>query len=168
MIATRTSSTTDNAAPASAGHGQVLLVAIGSRSCSIPLGHVLETMRPLPIEPVAGVPAFVLGLSVIRGTPIPVVDLAAALGAPGSSAPSRFVVLKIGDRRVALAVGAVLGVRAIDATVWERVPPLLGEVSADVLEAIGALDAELLLALRTARLVTDEVWRTLDKARSGP
>lgn len=145
-----------------------MLVAIGSRSGSIPLQHVLETMRPLPIEPVAGVPAFVLGLSVIRGAPVPVVDLAAVLGATGSCAPSRFAVLKIGDRRVALAVEAVLGVRAVDATALERVPPLLGEASADVLEAIGSLDAGLLLALRTARLVTEEVWRTLDAARSEP
>ena len=52
----------------------VLVVMVGARACAIPLDHVAETMRPLPIEPVAGTPGFVRGVSVIRGAPTPVVD----------------------------------------------------------------------------------------------
>ena len=53
----------------------VLIVMAGARACAIPLDYVAETMRPLPIEPVAGTPGFVRGVSVIRGAPTPVVDL---------------------------------------------------------------------------------------------
>ena len=57
----------------------VLVVMVGSRACAFPLHHVAETMRPLPIKRVAGTPGFVCGVSVIRGTPTPVVDLKALL-----------------------------------------------------------------------------------------
>jgi purine-binding chemotaxis protein CheW len=154
--------------PSASGQGQALVVAVGSRFCSIQLEHLTETMRPLPIEAVAGMPPFVLGLSVIRGAPVPVVDLAAAMGTSGSSAPSRFVLLKVGDRRVALAVDAVVGVRDMDVKALERMPPLLQGASADLIEAIGALDTELLVALDAARLLTEDAWRTLDVLRTGP
>jgi chemotaxis signal transduction protein len=52
----------------------VLVVMVGARACAFPLHHVAETMRPLPIKHVAGTPGFVCGVSVIHGTPTPVVD----------------------------------------------------------------------------------------------
>ena len=54
---------------------QVLVVMVGARACALPLHHVAETMRPLPIEAVVGTPSFVCGVSVIYGVPTPVVDL---------------------------------------------------------------------------------------------
>ena len=70
----------------------VLVVMVGSRACAFPLHHVAETMRPLPIKPVAGTPGFVCGVSVIRGTPTPVVDLNALLeNCENSPSYGRFV-----------------------------------------------------------------------------
>jgi chemotaxis signal transduction protein len=57
----------------------VFVVTVGARQCAFPLHLVAETLRPLPIEPVAGTPSFVRGMSVIRGKPTPVVDLKALL-----------------------------------------------------------------------------------------
>jgi hypothetical protein len=57
--------------------GLWLISRVQSRLCALALESVLETMRPLPIEPLAGVPEFVRGLPVIRGTPLPVIALAA-------------------------------------------------------------------------------------------
>ena len=79
----------------------VLVVMVGARTCAFPLQHVAETMRPLPIEPIAGTPGFVRGVSVIRGVPTPVVDLKALLeNSENSPSYGRFVALKLDDRRV--------------------------------------------------------------------
>jgi purine-binding chemotaxis protein CheW len=147
-------------------HG--LIVAVGSRACAIPLAHVVETMRPLRLEPIAGMPSFVLGLSVIRGAPTPVVDLAAVLGGSHAIAPTRFVVLRLGERVVALAVDRVIGVRELDAMRLQEMPPLLRSASADVIEAIGMLDAQLLVALRATRILADETWNVLEAHEGGP
>ncbi|HUG26320.1 MAG TPA: chemotaxis protein CheW [Albitalea sp.] len=140
-----------------------LVCRVETRLCALPIGHVVEIMRPLPVEPVAGAPHFVQGLAVVRGTPIPVVDAARLLG--GSSIRAeRFLTIMAAGRRIALAVGGVLGVRPLPSASLTELPPLLHDASADVIAAIGLLDAELLLVLRSARLLPDEAWAAVEAA----
>ena len=137
-----------------------LVVRVHTRSCAVPLVHVIEIMRPLPIEPIASMPPFVLGVSVIRGVPTPVVDLGFILGTPGSLA-ERFVTLRFGARQVALSVTMVLGVCELDASKIQALPPLLQGTSNDVIEAIGTLDDEMLMVLREGWELPDDVWQAL-------
>lgn len=132
-----------------------LLCRAGAVLCAIPLGYVVETMRPLPIEPLPGTPPFVRGLSVIRGVPTPVVDASLLLGETPSAAPGRFVTMEVGERPVALAVESVIGVRALSALTFAELPPLARAAAAGVVAAISTLDAELLLVLEAARLLPD-------------
>jgi purine-binding chemotaxis protein CheW len=136
--------------------GPVLLARARGRMCALPLACVVETMRPLPVTPLAGAPAFVRGLAVIRGEAVPVVDLAALLFGPAVEEPTRFVTLRVGDRRVALATGEVVGVRALP-TAGAPLPPLL-DGSTAALAALGRLDGALLLVLEGARLLEDAPW----------
>ena len=126
-------------------------------------------MRPLPIKPVAGTPGFVCGVSVIRGMATPVVDLQALLENRESS-PSfgRFVTLKLNDRRIAMGVNSVVGLRNLDSAQLGALPPLLRDVTADLIASFGTLDAQLLLVLRAAHLVPEEVWATLATGETVP
>ena len=147
----------------------VFVVMVGARACAFPLHHVAETMRPLPINPVAGTPGFVCGVSLIRGTPTPVVDLKALLeNCENSPGYGRFVSLKLDDRRVAIGVDSVVGLRHLDSAQLGELPPLLRDVAADLIESFGTRDAQLLLVLRAARIVPDEVWTTLAAAEAAP
>jgi purine-binding chemotaxis protein CheW len=129
-----------------------LLIESGGHACALPLANVRETMRPLPIEALANAPEFVLGLAVIRGASVPVVDLAAVLGGGGRGRDfGRFLTLSVDGRVVALAVDAVRGVGELDPETFEKLPPLLGEASGP-LSALTLHDAELLLVLRAGRL----------------
>jgi purine-binding chemotaxis protein CheW len=149
-------------------HSLALLLRVGARTCALPLTHVGETMRPLPVEPIIGMPPFVRGLSVIRGHPTPVVDLGGRLGAGEGGVVTRFVTLRAGERQVALAVDAVLGVGSLDTSALEGMPPLLREASADTVAAIGTLDAGLLVVLRATRIVPAEVWEALAEREAVP
>ncbi|HEY6252436.1 MAG TPA: chemotaxis protein CheW [Candidatus Angelobacter sp.] len=124
-----------------------LIVGVDTRACALPLPYVIETMRQLPIEPVAGSPPFVLGVSIIRGAPVPVVDLGVLLGA-GTGDASRFVTLRLGDRQVAISVDQVLGVRELETSITQALPPLLQGASHDAIEEIGTLDQQMLVVLR--------------------
>ncbi len=135
--------------------GVMVVSRVGTAMCALPVAHVVETMRPLPIEPLAGMPSFVRGVAIVRGTPIPVVDAGLLLG--GSSGGTRFVIVRCGDRRVALLVDAVLAVRAVESVA--ALPPL---VSHDVAVAIGTLDAALVVVLEAARLVPADAWARLE------
>jgi purine-binding chemotaxis protein CheW len=140
-----------------------LMCRIHDRLLAVPLTQVVETMRPLPMRPISGVPPFVLGVSVIRGAPTPVVDVGSVLGVPGGRA-GRFVTITLDDRLVALAVESVLGIRTMDGAALVGLPPLLSVLDHTVLSAIGTLDSDLLLVLGDARLVTDDVWARIDES----
>jgi purine-binding chemotaxis protein CheW len=138
-----------------------LLCRVDERLCALPLASVVETTRPLPIEPVTGAPAFVLGLSIVRGTAVPVVDAERLLGGQRST-PSRFVMLRVGKRFVALAVDGVVGVRQLGAASLQELPPLLRNADAAVVSNIGTLDSELLVVLQAIRIVPEAFFVAIE------
>ncbi len=140
--------------------GLALVCRTRSLLCALPLRQVVETMRPLPVEPLAGAAPFVRGVSLIRGAPVPVVDLGALLLPSEAADPTRFVTLRLGSRRLAVALEAVLGVRALPEAL-SSLPPLLADASAESVSALGRLDQELLVVLEATRLVPGPVWAAL-------
>jgi len=134
-----------------------MLCRIGDQLCALPLSHVVETMRPLPVRPLPGMPPFIAGLSLVRGAPLPVVDGAMLIGQRGAAAASRFVTLQVGSRQVVLAVQEVIDIRALAADPFQAMPPLLGGAQTDIVARIGALDAEFLWLLDAARMVPAEL-----------
>lgn len=143
----------------------VLLFRVGSGTlAALPARHVVETMRPLSCEPLTGVPDLVSGATVLRGRPAPVVDAAALLGSAAGGRARRWIALDVGGRPVALAVSDVIGLRRMQRTSsTTELPPLLATASREAVDAISVLDGELLVVLRTARVVPDEVWRSLER-----
>jgi purine-binding chemotaxis protein CheW len=140
----------------------LLLFGCGTRLCALPLEHVDEIMRPLPVEPLSGAPAFVLGASIVRGRPLPVVDLGALFGAPERSGAGRWIAVKAGhERRVALHVTNVLGIFTRDALSLHESPPLLDGADHGVVEALGRRDGALLALLRVGNVVPDAVFAGL-------
>jgi purine-binding chemotaxis protein CheW len=129
---------------------------------AVPVRHVAEVLRPLPVERFAEAPPGVSGLCVVRGRPIPIIDAGLLVsGSPGS--PTRFVIVAIDERRsVGLAVDAVLGVRQLDQGLLFGLPPLLREREGTGIERLATLDGELLVILETARLVPESVWTGIE------
>ncbi len=114
-------------------------------------------------------PDFVLGVAVIRGRPTPVVDTRRLLGSPGERPPTRYVTLSLGEqtaRVTAFAVDGVIGVRQVEADALSALPALLGDSRGDVVQAFGALDAELFVVLEHARLLPQAAWQALEERHS--
>ncbi|WP_433292306.1 chemotaxis protein CheW [Actinoplanes sp. CA-030573] len=152
-----------------------LVFRAGPLLCALRLDEVIETMRPLEIQPLAGTPAFVLGISVLRGVPTPVIDVARLLGGSGPSGgngpssgngasggngakPRRYIAVRTERGAVALAVGPVIGIRNVDASATGGHPALLGTRSSRLVAGVGTVGSEPLLLLQSMRAVPDEVW----------
>lgn len=129
----------------------MLVCRAGTRSCAIRLEDVREVLRPLALQTISGGPPFVIGAALLRGQVTPVVDVGAIFGETASA--RRWVALRIGQRRVALAFSEVVGVRSIPLS--EPLPDLLQGASPGVVEALTVLDSGLLSVLAGARLVPD-------------
>jgi purine-binding chemotaxis protein CheW len=138
----------------------VLLVRVPTGICAVPLTEVIETMRPLPVSPLSRMSDFVCGVSLIRGTPTPVVDLGLIFDANLKSAPGRFVTVRSGGRTVAVSVQSVIGTVELDGK-FASISPLLKSARAEVIEAVGSIDAELVVVLQMTRLIPESVWETI-------
>jgi purine-binding chemotaxis protein CheW len=68
----------------------------------------------------------------------------------------------VGVRTAALAVDAVLEIRALPAGMLANIPSLLQEAGASLVSLIGTLDAQLLLVLEAARLVPESAWNAIE------
>jgi purine-binding chemotaxis protein CheW len=138
-----------------------LVCRAGPHLHAIPLEHVIESMRVLPIDAISGAPRYVLGLCIIRGSPVPVVDPGLLLNdqllGDQRIRSQRLVTIRAGRRTIALAVEEVLGIRAIGAETFSQLPSLLRDAAAETIAAIGILDAELLFFLHTARMVPEDL-----------
>jgi purine-binding chemotaxis protein CheW len=148
-------------------NGAMLVTRIGGVACAIPIEHVVETMRPLPVEPLgrSADPALtaIEGVAMIRGAPVPVIDARRLLGVTGEHA-ARFVVVRTAERRIALVVDRVIEVKRMEADVLSRLPSLLGGASSDWVAAIGARDAALLVVLDVTRVLPEDGWRAFERA----
>lgn len=141
-----------------------LLIRTGPYCCALPLSAVVETMRPLPIQKLENAPLGVIGVSIVRGTPTPVLDLAALLQEKSPSVYTRFVSLRLGQRTVALAVDTVIGLREFaNSSQLPAIPPLVQEIRPEVIEAMTAVDSELVLVLKSAGLVPPDHTLTLQE-----
>jgi purine-binding chemotaxis protein CheW len=170
------------------GSDRAVVCRVDGWLCALPVGDVVETMRPLPIRRLAAAPPYVAGLAMIRGAAVPVIETAALLRMNGDedggkqrldlrSVPvpipvpggrPRFVLVGAGDRAVALMVDEVLGVPALPRASVSALPPLLGGASDDTIASLGALDAELLVVLRAAGLLPESTWEELRRIEGAP
>jgi purine-binding chemotaxis protein CheW len=170
MLSAQPTSPSQEAAPpgasaAVADHASFLVCSAEEQIYALPLEQLAEIMRVLPIKAIAGAPRAVRGLCIIRGLPVPVVDAGLLFGDQACQA-ERLVVVKVGDRMVALAVESVLGIRSLAIEYSNRLPPLLQDAAGDTVAAVAMLDAELMFFLHTARIVPDDVFAHLSGAQA--
>lgn len=137
------------------GVARVLVCRVQSRLCGLPLDEVEETLRPQPLRPLAAPVVHVQGLARIRGDWLPVVDLAGLLGLDAGPV-HRYVVVRAGPRRVALAVAEVLGLHQLPVDAVSALPPLLRDAAHAAVTALAERDAELVAVLDHARLLPDD------------
>jgi purine-binding chemotaxis protein CheW len=157
---------TDSARGSNASFSRAMLTCrAGTRLCAFELASVVETMRPLHVDASPGVPDFVVGVSRIRGEPVPVVDLCRLLGIAERGPANRFVLLRVGSRHVAVRVESVLGIGAVDDQAERPLPPLLRDARDASVTALAERDAELLLILSAAKLLPN--GEPLTEARGG-
>jgi purine-binding chemotaxis protein CheW len=145
---------------------------MGAMYAAFPLEHVIEIMRPLPVRVLSSVPPWVRGAALIRGIPTPVIDLSVLLVGAAEQTVTRFVCLRVpgagGTRTVAVALGAVEGVRSLDVAQLSALPPLLAEAQGDARLAVAALDRELCALLEAFHVLPESLWQVVAGAEVLP
>jgi len=95
--------------PAADPLAQLCTFRVGGEDYALDIMRVREIIHPLPITPVPRAPIFVEGVIRLRGDVIPVLDVRKRLGLAVTPATrkSRFLVVNVAGRRIALVVDEV-------------------------------------------------------------
>jgi purine-binding chemotaxis protein CheW len=139
-----------------------LVCRAGGLLCALPVERVVETMRPLPIHGLADAPSFHLGSSTVRGEVVPVVHLGALVSGGAAGASTRFIAIRLGERRAVLAVEQIAGIRALPVNASHHVPTLFDEVDPVRIDSIARFDDDLLSLLRGVLIVSEELLALVD------
>jgi purine-binding chemotaxis protein CheW len=134
-----------------------LVFRAGTVLCALHLDDVIETMRPLAVRPLAGTPPYVQGVTILRGVPTPVLDVARLVGGETAEA-ERFLAVRTERGPVAFATGPVLGIRNAPADGPARHPALLSGACSRLVAGVAMIDTEPLLLLQSMRVLPDDVW----------
>jgi purine-binding chemotaxis protein CheW len=136
--------------------------------------RVREIIHPQPITPVPRAPVFVEGVIRLRGDVIPVIDVRKRFGLPATPATrrSRFLVVNVAGRRIALVVDEVREVLRLPRSEIRPAPALgapggprffLGVCGGD---AGGRAGAALRLLLNVKALLDPTVPGEVEEARA--
>ncbi|WP_068089683.1 chemotaxis protein CheW [Novosphingobium rosa] len=103
------------------------------------------------------VPAYVAGVVNLRGTVLPVVDLAARLGwEPTAPTPRHaIIVTQLGGKSCGLIVDAVSDIVTIDGDTLQQPPTTSGDPIVSFLEGLAAIDERMVMVLNLAALAED-------------
>jgi purine-binding chemotaxis protein CheW len=116
-------------------------VRVGPELYALPVDAVLEVAEVGRLTVVPGAAAGTLGLQNLRGSALPVFELATLLGTAGDE-PSRIVVAESGGARAAFAVDDVCDVGLLPDEGDESDSPLLTRATLTDAGLIGVLDVE--------------------------
>jgi len=144
--------------PAPAAVRRALLCRTGELRMAFPIESIREITRPLPLQPLKGLPPYLLGATLLRGVPVPVIASGPLLTGGAGPPAGRYVILKAGERSVAFAVESVDGFRDLPPETFTGLPPLLGSAGDSTISTLGSLDSDLVVTLETARMVPGETW----------
>ncbi|MCC6444584.1 MAG: chemotaxis protein CheW [Armatimonadetes bacterium] len=132
----------------------------------ISLIHGIIMMQEITRIPHA--PAFVEGVTNLRGRVIPVLDLRKRFGLPEAerTKENRIVIVEISDEMMGMIVDGVSEVLRISADAIEPTPPIVTGLESAYLRGVGKVDDRLIILLDVRKVLSESERQqiNLDKA----
>jgi purine-binding chemotaxis protein CheW len=134
---------------------EYLAFHIGEEEYAVDIRWVAEVLKAPVVTEVPRTPPHVLGVILIRGEVVPVVDARRRLGLPGQPAgrASRAIVCDVGDGPVGLLVDGVSQVVRLPPSAIEPRPQGVGGVDPETLSGLGRIGSRLFILLDVPALL---------------
>ncbi len=148
--------------PAVSGEKELLCFPLGGQEYGIELSSVREIIRVKEITPVPNTADFILGIIVLRGEIIPVIDLRKRIGLSflGFTPATRFIMVSFAESMTGLVVDSIPDVKKVSV---ESIQPA---------ELIGTVDVKFITGISTSRggftilLKLEEILRQSDMLKA--
>jgi purine-binding chemotaxis protein CheW len=139
---------------------ELVAFRIGSQEFCVDIMSVREIRGWAPATPIPHAPLFVLGVINLRGTVLPIVDLAARLGLPSAVPTVRhaIIVSQVGERIAGLLVDAVSDILSIDADLIQQTPDVASQVARSFVRGVVAIEDRMI-----SIITLDAILPAMDK-----
>lgn len=136
---------------------ELLSFRIADQEYSFDIMSVREIRGWTRATPLPHAPAHVRGVINLRGTVLPVVDLATRLGmqSVGGDARNVIIVVQVGAQSVGLLVDAVSDILALPRSELQPPPELVADAAHRFIEALTIVDGRMLRVLDLAAVLPD-------------
>lgn len=138
---------------------QIELIAfrLGEQAYCIDIMQVREIRGWTPATSIPHAPEFVMGVINLRGTVLPIVDLAARFGHPATQATPRhaIIVTQIGNRTVGLLVDAVSDILTVAESDIQPTPDVASNVARSFVKGVMAIDGRMISLISTENLMPE-------------
>jgi purine-binding chemotaxis protein CheW len=135
---------------------QIVVFELSSEYFGVEIAKVESIIKMQPITQMPHVPAFVEGVTNLRGKVLPVIDLRKRFGLPPQQADrnSRIIVVSVDQTEVGMIVDGVSEVLAIPEGAVEAAPAIASSVDSAFITGIAKLDNRLVILLDLARVLS--------------
>ncbi len=137
---------------------QLVVFVVANEHYGVGIASVVEIIKLQPITAVPRAPAFVEGVTNLRGKVLPVIDLHKRFGLPPADLTkhARIVVAQINGTPVGMVVDAVIEVRQVDEQAIEPPSPLVTTVDSSFITGIAKVDERLIILLDLQKVLSPE------------
>jgi purine-binding chemotaxis protein CheW len=128
---------------------ELVAFRVGSQEFCVDIMSVREIRGWTPATPIPHSPKFVLGVINLRGTVLPVVDLASRLGLPSTEPTDRhaIIVSQVEGRIAGILVDAVSDILSLDPALIQPTPDVVSQVARSFVRGVVAMEGRMISIL---------------------
>jgi purine-binding chemotaxis protein CheW len=135
---------------------QIVVLELANEHYGVDIASVESIIKLQPVTSIPQMPSFVGGVTNLRGTVLPVINLRKRFGLPAEedSKDSRIVVVSLNKTKVGMIVDAVSEVLPISDETIEPAPHMVSNVNAAFITGIAKLDQKLVILLDLSKVLS--------------
>lgn len=135
---------------------QLVIFELGAENFGIDIASVEGINKMLEITKIPRAPSFLLGITNLRGSVLPVIDLQKRFGmsVQEQTSETRIVVANMEGVKIGMVVSAVSEVLTIDDKVIEPPPPMVSNINSEYIIGVAKIEKRLVILLDLSRVLT--------------
>jgi len=144
---------------------QIVIFKLSDEDFCVDINQVIEIIRLQTIIKVPNAPSFVEGITNLRGTVIPIVDLKKRFNLPLSEKNdnNRIIVVNVTSRPVGFIVDSVTEVLHVEDSAIQEAPDIIKGIGKEYITSIINLKDRLIINLDLHKILTEKEKKEIEK-----
>lgn len=137
---------------------QLVIFELGVENFGIDIASVEGIVKLQEITKIPQAPEYMVGITNLRGSVLPVIDLQKRFGMPEQEKTNetRIMVANVDGVKIGMIVSAVSEVLTIEDKVIEPPPPMVSNINSEFIIGVAKIDTRLVILLDLAKVLTSD------------